>query len=172
MNERAVTASDRAFLLEVYADSRRDELACLGWSAEQMAHFVEMQFCIQQHGYQLQFPSAEHRILLRDGEPAGQWRVERGEQAIVLVDISVLERSRGRGIGSACITQLCREAASRDSDVRLSVRPENRAYGLYRRLGFAESSRDETRVCLVWRSPTAGLSPVASRSVDVELPTA
>jgi ribosomal protein S18 acetylase RimI-like enzyme len=153
MDERAVTASDREFLLEVYADSRRDELACLGWSAEQMAQFVEMQFVIQQRGYQLQFPSAEHRILLCDGEPAGQWRVERAEQAIVLVDIALLERFRGRGIGSASIAQLCQEAASRALEVRLSVRPENRAYRLYRRLGFEETSRDETRVCLAWRNP-------------------
>jgi ribosomal protein S18 acetylase RimI-like enzyme len=165
MNERAVSAGDRAFLLEVYADSRRDELACVGWSAEQMAHFIEMQFCIQQQGYQLQFPSAEHHILLRDGEPAGQWRVQRGEQALLLVDIGVLERFRGRGIGTACITQLCREAASRASEVRLSVRPDNRAYELYRRLGFEESSRDETRVCLVWRSPSARGSRAASRAV-------
>jgi GNAT superfamily N-acetyltransferase len=167
MNERAVTAGDRAFLFEVYADSRRDELACWGWSAEQIAHFVEMQFCIQQQGYQLQFPSAEHRILLRDGEPAGQWRIQRGEQALLLVDIGVLERFRGRGIGTACITELCREAASRDVEVHLSVRPENRAYGLYRRLDFEESSRDETRVCLVWRSPRGRGSRAASHAVDV-----
>jgi ribosomal protein S18 acetylase RimI-like enzyme len=171
MDERAVTASDRAFLLEVYADSRRAELACLGWSAEQTAHFVEMQFCIQQRGYQLQFPTAEHRILLCDGEPAGQWRIQCGEQAIVLVDIAMLERFRGRGIGSACITQLCREAESGDCEVFLSVRPENRAYGLYRRLGFEESSRDETRVCLVWRSRTARGSRAMSRSVDVGPPS-
>jgi GNAT superfamily N-acetyltransferase len=171
MDERAVTASDRAFLLEVYADSRRDELACLGWSPEQMAHFVEMQFGIQQRGYQLQFPSAEHRILLCDGEPAGQWRVERGAQTSVLVDIALLERFRGRGIGSACIDQLCREAASRDSEVRLSVRPENRAYRLYRRLGFEETSRDETRVCLVWHSRFALGRPTSSGTVNVGLST-
>ncbi len=171
MDERAATASDRAFLLEVYADSRRAELACLGWSAEQMAHFVEMQFGIQQRGYQLQFPSAEQSILLCDGEPAGQWRVERGAQTILLVDIALLERFRGRGIGSACIAQLCREALSRGSDVRLSVRPENRAYALYRRLGFEESSRDETRVCLVWRSPTARGSQTSSDAVNVGLST-
>jgi len=170
MNERAVTASDRAFLLEVYADSRRDELGCLGWSAEQIAHFVEMQFCIQQRGYQLQFPSAEHRILLCDGEPAGQWRIARGEQAIVLVDIALLERFRGRGIGSACIARLCGEAVSGDREVRLSVRPDNRASALYRRLGFEESSRDETRVCLVWRSPSFRAEQERC-SIGVALPT-
>lgn len=172
MNERAVTASDRAFLLEVYADSRRDELACLGWSSERMAHFVEMQFCIQQRGYQLQFPSADQRILLCDGEPAGQWRIRRSERTILLVDIALLARFRGRGIGSACISQLCREAAGGDREVLLSVRPENRAYRLYRRLGFEESSRDETRICLVWCSPTARGSHALSRSVDVGPPTA
>jgi GNAT superfamily N-acetyltransferase len=167
MDERAVTASDRAFLLEVYADSRRDELACLGWSAEQTAHFVEMQFAIQQRGYQLQFPAAEHCILLCDGECAGQWRIQRREAAIVLVDIALLARFRGRGIGSARIAQLCQEAACRAMEVRLSVRPENRAYRLYRRLGFEESSRDETRVGLVWRSPSTRGSLTVSRSVDL-----
>jgi ribosomal protein S18 acetylase RimI-like enzyme len=132
-----------------------------------MAHFVEMQFGIQQRGYQLQFPSAEHRILLCDGEPAGQWRIERSEQAIWLVDIAMLERFRGRGIGSACITELCQEAASRAVEVRLSVRPENRAYGLYRRLGFEESSRDATRVSLVWRSPIGRGSHTSSRAVGL-----
>jgi ribosomal protein S18 acetylase RimI-like enzyme len=105
--------------------------------------------------------------LLCDGEPAGQWRVERRGPAIVLVDIALLERFRGRGIGSACIAQLCCEAASRASEVFLSVRPENRAYGLYRRLGFEESRRDETRVCLVWRCQNSCGSHSVSRSVNV-----
>ena len=88
MSERAVTADDRGFLLQVYAESRRDELGCLGWSPEQIAQFIELQFGVQQRAYALQFPRAEQRILLCDGEPAGQWRVQRGEQDIVLVDIA------------------------------------------------------------------------------------
>lgn len=164
MNERAVTASDQAFLLDVFADARRDELTCLGWNVEQVARFVEMQFGVQQRGYALQFPAAEHRILLRDGEPAGQWRVDRSHATIVLVDIALLERFRGRGIGSACVAQLCREATDRGAEVRLSVRLDNRAYALYRRFGFEETTRDSTRACLVWRPALFDARPPA-RSV-------
>lgn len=171
MDERAVTACDRGFLLEVYADSRRDELGSLGWNAEQLARFVELQFSIQQRSYQLQFPSAEHSVLLREGVPVGQWRVQRGVQEIVLVDIALLERFRGWGIGSSCIARLCREAASSASEVRLSVRPDNRAYGLYRRLGFEERSRDDTRICLTWRSPSARGAQAACRSKSGERAT-
>lgn len=161
MNERAVAAGDREFLLRVFAESRRGEFARLGWDGAQMAQLVEMQFDIQQRAYALQFPSAEHSILSREGEPAGQWRVARGERSIVLVDIAVIERLRGRGIGSACIAKLCREATERAVEVCLSVRPDNRAYRLYRRFGFEETSRDAIRVSLAWR-------PARSRSALAE----
>jgi len=155
MNERAVTASDRTFLLAVYADSRCEELMSLGWAAAQIAVFAEMQFAFQQRSYAMRYPAADHCILLCEGEAAGQWRVHRGEDEFVLVDVGLLARFRGRGIGSARIGELCREAARRGLGVRLDVRPDNRAYRLYRRLGFEEQSRDITGVRLAWRAPHA-----------------
>lgn len=162
MNERAVTASDRAFLLAVYADSRCEELMSLGWAAQQIAAFAEMQFGFQQRFYEMRYPAADHCILLCEGEEAGQWRVHRGDDEFVLVDISLLARFRGRGIGSARIGELCREAGRRNVGVRLDVRPDNRAYQLYRRLGFEEQSRDITGVRLAWRAARAPAQEPAS----------
>jgi len=164
MNERAVTASDRVFLLAVYADSRCEELMSLGWAAQQIAAFAEMQFGFQQRFYEMRYPAADHCILLCEGVDAGQWRVHRSEDEFVLVDISLLARFRGKGIGSARIGELCREAGRRGAGVRLDVRLDNRALRLYRRLGFEETGRDETNIRLSWRSPSGHSRPAS----DVE----
>jgi len=133
-NERAVTRDDAGFLFQVYLDVRREELASLGWGAQQTLEFAQLQHEIEQRRYAQRYPSAEHGILLVDGVCAGQWRVQRGRRELVLVDIALLERFRGRGIGAACLRALSREAASRS--LRLRVRRDERAYTFCRRLGF------------------------------------
>ena len=49
---RPITAKDSDFLYRVYASTREDELAPLGWDAAQKASFLEMQFAAQHKFYQ------------------------------------------------------------------------------------------------------------------------
>jgi ribosomal protein S18 acetylase RimI-like enzyme len=150
--KRPVLAEDDELLLEVYRQARQLELQAFGWPEAQLDSFVRMQFRLQQAGYVQRYPEAEHSVVLCEGQAAGQLRVARAGAEMVLVDIGLLERFRGRGIGSALIAELCAEAARRGVELRASVRPDNRALALYLRLGFRELSRDWAQVAVSWRS--------------------
>ena len=61
---REATPEDEPFLLEVYASTRVDELAGLGWSNDQIQAFVRMQFLARERSY----PRVDSRIILLDGQ--------------------------------------------------------------------------------------------------------
>lgn len=64
---------------------------------------------------------------------------------------------QGRGLGTAILRHLMREAAARGVPLWLSVYRENHARRLYARLGFQERPRDPRRVYMVW--PDGGDAP-------------
>lgn len=154
---RAVEAADAEFLLALYASTRQSELALTGWEPATLDAFVRMQFQLQQRHYREHYPGAEHSIFLALEAPVGAWMVWRGAREIVLVDMALLPAYRGSGIGTRCLIELTGEAARGARRVRLCVRPDSRARGLYRRLGFRELSGDVANVSMEWsqRSPAA-----------------
>jgi GNAT superfamily N-acetyltransferase len=133
---RPCTPADTAFLLELYASTRADELAMTPLSAEDKAAFVRMQFDAQDHHYRVQFPVAERSIVLVDGRPAGRLYVDRRLDETRVVDLSLLPEYRGRGVGTALLTRLLDESAGTARPVRLHVPSGNPARRLYVRLGF------------------------------------
>jgi ribosomal protein S18 acetylase RimI-like enzyme len=76
-----------------------------------------------------------------DGVEAGRLDVEERDDEILLALIELAPEYQGRGIGTRLIRELVNRADGKR--VTLSVLGVNdRAYQLYRRLGFAEVSRD------------------------------
>jgi len=139
---RSIEPGDESFLFALYADTRKDELDAWGWSAEQREAFLRQQFEAQQRSYAVQFPDAEHQIILRDGQPIGRILVHRTETEFRLVDISLMASSRGSGIGTRLIRNLLEEALTAATPVRLHVLTNNPAARLYHRLGFRVISDD------------------------------
>jgi ribosomal protein S18 acetylase RimI-like enzyme len=133
---RPVRDGDRPFLLRVYAGTRAEELALVPWSPEQKAAFVAQQFAAQSAHYARQYPRMSADVILIDGAPAGRLLVDRGDGAIVVVDIALLPEHRGRGAGSGLLRGVLGEAADAGRRVVLQVERHNRAIGLYERLGF------------------------------------
>ncbi len=133
---RPVTPEDQPFLREVYAGTRADELALVDWSAEQKAAFVTQQFAAQSRDYGANYPNASIDVILVDEEPAGRLFVNRTAEAIHIVDISLLSRFRGRGIGGALVRELQTEAAASGRPLTIHVERFNPAQRLYARLGF------------------------------------
>ncbi|MFL6137936.1 MAG: GNAT family N-acetyltransferase [Frankiaceae bacterium] len=133
---RPCTPADTAFLLELYGSTRAAELALAPWSAEDKAAFVRMQFDAQDRHYRAQFPAAERSVIEVGGEPAGRLYVDRRLDEIRVVDLSLLPAWRGRGIGTALLTDLLDEATGTARPVRLHVEVGNPARRLYVRLGF------------------------------------
>ena len=133
---RPIRHDDAAFLFEVYASTRAEELSVLDWGAEQSRAFLRMQFDLQHRYYQDTYPGAAYQLILRGGRPAGRLYVDRRDDALHILDIALLPADRGAGLGGALLGALQAEAAAAGRPVRIFVERTNRALRLYDRLGF------------------------------------
>jgi GNAT superfamily N-acetyltransferase len=166
---RPADASDREFLRGVYASTRADELARTGWSAEACADFVAMQFDAQEAHYRRHFPRAELSVIeVRAGGmelPVGRLWVDRRVASVHVLDIALLDRFRGQGLGTACLRRLMDEAAARVVPLTIKVERFNPARRLYEKLGFVvEDGEYGIHIQMAWR---AGAT-VATEEVENE----
>jgi ribosomal protein S18 acetylase RimI-like enzyme len=136
-----VLPGDEDFLRDLYFSTRED-LNLLPLDEAQKQAFITMQYAAQKQAYEIQFPGAEHDLILRDRIPAGRLLVDRGPNAIYLVDISLLPIYRGMGIGTAMMNELAEEANSAGTALRLHVLKTNPANHLYFRMGLTVTADD------------------------------
>src|SRR5262249_37442743 len=127
---------DAAFLYEVYASTRLDELALVDWDDTHKAAFLHMQCAAQHQFYQEHYTKTDFLLMLRDAVPVGRLSVARWQDAIRMADIALLPPSRNAGIGTAILRDLLAEAATAGKPVRIHVEKFNPALRLYERLGF------------------------------------
>ncbi len=127
---------DRAFLFQVYAATREEELTLLPWDDQQKETFLRMQFDAQDQYYQQQFPDATFNIIMQENCPVGRLYVDRRTDEIRIIDIALLPAFRNAGLGSALLMSLIDEGAKRGLAVRIHVEHANPALRLYERLGF------------------------------------
>ena len=139
---RPVTAADRALLLEIYASSRSQELAAVPWTPEEKSAFLRQQFDCQDHHYRTAYEGAEFSIIVINGADAGRIIIHRGPVVLKLMDITLLDAWRGRGIGSGMIRQLMEAAEANGKTMRLWVEENNPAWRLYARLGFVRTGEE------------------------------
>jgi GNAT superfamily N-acetyltransferase len=135
---RPATPEDEPFLLEVYASTRIDELAGVGWNEDQKRAFIKMQFLARERSY----PRVDDRIILLDGRAVGRMLVDRNEAEILLRDIAVLTEYRNAGVGSRLIHDLMKEATAAGKPIKLHVVSSSPAMRLYERLGFRRSGNE------------------------------
>jgi ribosomal protein S18 acetylase RimI-like enzyme len=165
---RTAGPEDEAFLYQVYAATRADEMAIVPWTAEQKEAFLRMQFNAQTESYKLQFPKAETQIILNDEVPAGRFIVDRSDSTLLMIDIALLPEHRNRGTGATLLRGLQAEGAEVGKPVRLHVESFNPAQRLYERLGFQKVSEDGLYWCMEWRPGAAGgqLEAAAAEAVS------
>ena len=143
---REVASGDEDFLRQLYHSTRKDEVAGFGWAQTEQESFLTMQFRMQQDSYKMQFPNAEHSVILCDGIAAGVLVVDRGNREVSLTNIAVLPEFRRRGIASKMIARL----QSDGETIVLNVDKQNvGARRLYERHGF--NVTDETDFTFVMR---------------------
>jgi ribosomal protein S18 acetylase RimI-like enzyme len=152
---RAATPDDEPFLRALYASTREEELAAVGWSPEQREAFLDMQFRARDAHYRQHYPDADDRIVLAGGVPAGRLDVVREGEIIRVIDIAVLPEFRGRGIGTHLLTGVIEEALTTGVPVELYVEFNNPAGRLYERLGFVKVGELPPYLRLEWQ-PSAG----------------
>lgn len=149
---RSVQPEDTAFLYRVYASTREDELASLGWGTAQKDAFLLMQFNAQHRYYQEQFPDAVYQIIMVNDSPAGRLYVHRGSEEVRIIDIALLPEYRSLGIGAMLLTDLLADAAGTRKPVRIHVEQTSPALRLYQRLGFTVIADRGIYVLMEWSS--------------------
>lgn len=147
---RPAAPEDEAFLFELYASTRADEMAAWGWDAAQRERFLRMQYAARRQYYQSAFPRADHRVVEVDGRPAGRILVARGAEEVRLTDVALLPENRGAGVGEFLVRELQREAAAAGLPVTLHVAEGNPALRLYERLGFRTTGDDGVYLAMTW----------------------
>ncbi len=137
---RWITDDDLPFLAELYASTRREEVAQTPWSEEQKEAFLRWQFENQHQHYQTYYPDCEFLVIEKDAigrrEPIGRLYVDRWKEEIRLVDIALLPEHRGGGLGRKILEVLLDEGREKDLPVSIHVEYNNPALRLYKRLGF------------------------------------
>jgi ribosomal protein S18 acetylase RimI-like enzyme len=150
---RPVEPADEAFLLEVYASTRADELALTFWTDEQKAAFVGMQFRAQKSYYEANYPGAEFKVILDNEERVGRLYTHRTEGDLRVMDIAILPLFRRRGIGSTLLRDLQRQASLEGRKVGIHVEIFNPAMSLYERLGFEKVTDRGVYHFMQWTPP-------------------
>jgi ribosomal protein S18 acetylase RimI-like enzyme len=154
---RPIEDADQSFLQRVYASTREQELAPVPWSAEQKEAFVAMQFAAQSAHYAEHYSGMTSDVVLVDGEPAGRLLVARWRAEIRIVDIALLAEFRGRGAGGELLAELIDEATEMNKRLSIHVERDNRALGLYQRLGFEPVGETGVYLRMEW-DPAAALT--------------
>lgn len=135
---RPVTAEDMEFLYQLYASTRLAEMAITGWSAAQVETFLRMQFGLQHRQYLQNYSAASFSIICIHDAPAGRLYLDRSDERILIIDISLLPGFKGQGAGGRILRDLVEEADAKGLVMSLHVEVNNPVRNFYTRLGFRE----------------------------------
>jgi ribosomal protein S18 acetylase RimI-like enzyme len=148
---RPTTPEDTAFLADVYASTRAEEMAPTGWSDEQKAAFCAMQFQAQDTHYRQHYPTAQYFVIEAEKVPAGRLYVDHWEKEIRIMDITLLPEFRGQGIGTHFLRDLQKQAQTASKVLSIHVETFNPAKRLYERLGFQITEDKGVYQFLTWQ---------------------
>jgi ribosomal protein S18 acetylase RimI-like enzyme len=133
---RPVREIDLPFLAQLYASTRREELALVPWPDATKQAFLTQQFWAQHTHYQQHYSAADWLVILLGDEPIGRLYLARWTREHRIIDIALLPEHRRQRFGSALIHDILNEAAAAGNAVSIHVEKNNPAMALYRRLGF------------------------------------
>ena len=156
---QSVRPEDEAFLFQVYASTRAEELAQVSWSEEQREAFLRQQFVAQDKHYRANYPGAEFQIIQADGEAAGRLYVHRRENEIRIMDIALLPDYQRRGIGTMLLEKILAEGADSGKKVSIHVEAFNPALHWYERLGFKKVAIHGVYHLMEWSANSPNFAP-------------
>ena len=133
---RPMTDDDLPFIAELYASTRREEVAQTGWPPEMQEAFLKQQHDAQHRHYSQHFRDGDWLIVMRAGEDIGRLYLREQPGRLHIVDISLVPASRGLGIGTAILADVIAQAREQGRAVSIHVEKTNPARRLYERLGF------------------------------------
>ena len=149
---RPVIPDDDAFLREVYASTRAEELAGAGLTAAQTEIFITTQFNAQTADYRRRFPNADLSVVLHQGVRMGRFYVSRSDDEVRILDLTLLPAHRNIGIGTGLIEQLLTEARQCERAVRIYLDNGSQSVRLFERLGFSKVEERDFVSLFEWRA--------------------
>lgn len=150
---RRATEDDYSFLRLLYGATREEEMRHFPFSEEQKGAFLDQQFAAQYEHYRVHYPTCERNIIEHDGEAIGRFWVDEWKDQIRLVDIALMPRWRGSGIGTRLLQDVLARAAKAGKPVTIHVEGFNRALRLYQRLGFEKVDTNGVYFLMRWTPP-------------------
>jgi ribosomal protein S18 acetylase RimI-like enzyme len=145
---RPVTEADDDFVFNCYASTRAQELAQVPWSPEQKETFVRMQYAAQKNHYAAEAPQASHDVIYVDATPVGRIYLDRRDDALHILDITVLPQHRNQGTGSLLLRRLLEEAGK---PVTIYVESFNPSLRLFEGLGFRKDHEKGFHLLMKWQ---------------------
>lgn len=158
---RPTVAQDSAFMLELYASTSKDLLDHLGWSIGSQRTFVIMQAQTEEWNRARLYPGMDRLTICVDELPVGRLLVCMRNDILHLVDLSLLPRYRGCGIGTQLMGEILGEARNARVPVKVRVRKDSGSVRFVERLGFATPTDLGQYVELTWMPPLTALGPDA-----------
>lgn len=149
---RPVQEQDEELLLEIYSSTRAEEMTLVPWDAATKNAFLRSQFSAQKNHYLAYFPNAAHQMILVDERSVGRLYVDRREDKIHILDVTLLPQVRGHGIGTQILLDLMKEAEQRHQSCSIYVESFNRSLGLFQRLGFVKMKESGISWLMEWRT--------------------
>jgi ribosomal protein S18 acetylase RimI-like enzyme len=150
------TDDDTAFVRDLYASTRWEELAVTPWDDTAKRAFLSDQFQLQRDHYRKNYVGAEFLVIHSGDERVGRIYLNYKGREIRLMDIALIEMFRGRGWGYHLVAGLLAIAAEDGAQVTLHVEPNNPALQLYERLGFALIENRGVYLFLGWPAAAQG----------------
>jgi ribosomal protein S18 acetylase RimI-like enzyme len=148
---RRVTEADDEFIFSCYASTRAQEMAQVPWGAEQKEAFVRMQYTAQKQHYSAEAPQAGHDIIYVEATPVGRIFLDRRQDALHILDITVLPQHRNHGTGARLLRRLLDEAVRSGKPVTIYVESFNPSLRFFERLGFRKEHEKGFHLLMKWQ---------------------
>lgn len=137
---RPARPDDYEFTAGLYLDSMRRLLTALGtWDEERVVARFRQEFAPERA-----------QVICSDGVDIGWMQVSEAADGFRLDQIHLVDRFRGRGIGTRLIEGLLAGARGMGTAVALNVIRGNPAISLYHRLGFRVVGEDKELLRMRW----------------------
>lgn len=137
LTRRPATEQDIPFLLALRHQSMDQHLAASGASTSEADHLSRLTY---------RFDCAE--VLMLNGVPVGLLKVSRDPPEWKIIQIQLIPKLQGRGLGALLLRQVITEAKSANVALVLSVLKANPAKGLYEHLGFVVEGECDLEYCM------------------------
>jgi ribosomal protein S18 acetylase RimI-like enzyme len=144
------TENDSEFFMELFGEIKSSELHLDYWPETFRNQMIAMQYSAFMQSVISEFPDHFDYLILFKSEKAGRLQIDKNESGIRIINISLLNAFRNKGIGASILKEILIEANNKKIPVFLDVDKDNPAINLYIRSGFKIITENEIKYSLIY----------------------